>query len=73
MSREAYWPLPIVQAFVRRSRLGWSVAPPFGTGVPKWPRRLHGLLCPLLTSAPGSGCLAAPSVLLPRPGADLPR
>jgi len=22
MSREAYWPLPIVQAFVRRSRLG---------------------------------------------------
>ena len=28
--------------------------------MPEWPRRQHGLLCPLLTSAPGSGCLRPP-------------
>jgi hypothetical protein len=26
----AYWPLLLVRAFSRRSRLGLSVAPPFG-------------------------------------------
>src|SRR5215469_9180783 len=34
MSRQAYLPLPIVRAFSLRSRLGLSVAPPFGLGVP---------------------------------------
>ena len=30
MSCQSYLPLPIVRAFVRRFRLGLSVAPPFG-------------------------------------------
>jgi hypothetical protein len=30
MSCQAYLPLPIVRAFAHRSRLGLSVAPPFG-------------------------------------------
>src|SRR5271157_3094830 len=34
MSRQSYLPLPIVRAFSRRSRLGLSVAPPSGIGVP---------------------------------------
>jgi len=34
MSRQSYLPLPIVRAFGHRSRLGLSVAPPFGFGVP---------------------------------------
>src|SRR5215472_6868736 len=34
MSRQAYLPLPVVRAFGPRSRLGLSVAPPFGVGVP---------------------------------------
>ena len=29
-SRDSYWPLSIVRAFVRRSRPGLSVAAPFG-------------------------------------------
>jgi len=48
MSRQSYLPLPIVRAFGHRSRLGLSVAPPFGLGVPHEPCRQHGLLCPLL-------------------------
>ena len=65
MSCQSYLPLPIVRAFVHRFRLGRSVAPPFGLGVPQWPRRQHDLLCPLLTSAPRSGGLSAPSVPSP--------
>ena len=34
MSCQSYLPLPIVRAFGHRSRLGLSVAPPFGLGVP---------------------------------------
>ena len=34
MSRQSYLPLPIVRAFGHRFRLGLSVAPPFGLGVP---------------------------------------
>src|SRR5215831_4372663 len=34
MSRQSYLPLPIVRAFGHRFRLGLSVAPPFGVGVP---------------------------------------
>jgi hypothetical protein len=34
MSRQSYLPLPIVRAFGHRFRLGLSVAPPFGFGVP---------------------------------------
>ena len=34
MSCQPYLPLPIVPAFGHRSRLGLSVAPPFGLGVP---------------------------------------
>jgi len=34
MSRQSYLPLPIVQAFGPRFRLGLSVSPPFGFGVP---------------------------------------
>jgi len=45
MRFESYLPLPIVPAFDQRSRLGLSVAPPFGLGVPHEPRRLPGLLC----------------------------
>src|ERR1700747_2411749 len=57
MSRAAYLPFPLfplrgtVRAFDHRFRLGLAVAPPFGIGVPQYPRRLHDLLCPLLTSA----------------------
>ena len=35
MSCQSYLPLPIVRAFSHRSRLGLSVAPPFGLGVPQ--------------------------------------
>jgi hypothetical protein len=54
MSRATYLPFPLiplrgtVRAFAHRSRLGLSVAPPFGFGVPHYRRRLHDLLCPLL-------------------------
>jgi len=34
MSRQSYLPLLLVRAFGHRSRLGLSVAPPFGFGVP---------------------------------------
>jgi len=34
MSCQSYLPLSIVRAFGHRSRLGLSVAPPFGFGVP---------------------------------------
>src|SRR5271157_421864 len=34
MSRQSYLPLPIVRAFSHRFRLGLSVAPPSGLGVP---------------------------------------
>src|SRR5271165_7018892 len=34
MSRQSYLPLPIVRAFSHRFRLGLSVAPPSGVGVP---------------------------------------
>jgi hypothetical protein len=30
MRRQSYLPLPIVRAFIHRSRFGLSVAPPFG-------------------------------------------
>src|SRR5438046_8358236 len=61
MSRAAYLPFPLfplrgtVRAFDPRSRLGLSVAPPFGLGVPHEPCRRQDLLCPLLTSATQSG------------------
>ena len=58
---QSYLPLPIVRAFTHRSRLGLSVAPPFGLECLNQPCRLHGLLCPLLTPAPRSGPLAVPS------------
>src|SRR6266404_9253783 len=49
----AYWPLLLVRAFGHRSRLGLSIAPPFGirSASLALPTR-HDLLCPLLTSAP---------------------
>src|SRR6516164_11234285 len=53
---------PLVRAFDHRSRLGLSVAPPFGIGVPHELRRRRDLLCPMLTSAPRSGCFSAASV-----------
>ena len=34
MSRQSYLPLLLVRAFGHRFRLGLSVAPPFGFGVP---------------------------------------
>src|ERR1700732_5319779 len=58
----SYSPLLLVRAFDHRSRLGLSVAPPFGLGVPQYPCRRHGPLRPLLTSALRSGGLAASSV-----------
>jgi len=51
-----------VPAFGHRSRLGLSVSPPFGFGVPQYPRRLHDLLRPLLTSVTRSGEIASSSV-----------
>src|SRR5208282_3358043 len=73
MSRQSYLPLPIVRAFGPRSRLGLSVAPPFGLGVPHSPCRRLGLLCRLLTPAPRSGHLAVPSVPSSEHAAGLPR
>src|ERR1700730_6822191 len=58
----SYSPLLLVRAFDHRSRLGLSVAPPFGLGVPQYPCRRHGPLRPLLTSALRSDCLSAASV-----------
>src|SRR6516162_2427243 len=72
MSRQSYLPLPIVRAFGHRFRLGLSVAPPFGFGVPHLPCRRLGLLCRLLTSAPRSGHLAVPSVPRSEHDTDLP-
>src|ERR1700756_2835826 len=54
MRGQSYLPLPIVRAFTHRSRLGLSVAPPFGLECLIQPCRLPGLLCPLLTPAPRS-------------------
>src|SRR6266436_505926 len=51
---QSYLPLLIVRAFGHRFRLGLSVAPPFGCGVPHYPCRRLGLLCLLLTPAPRS-------------------
>src|SRR6516164_4727312 len=62
MSRHSYLPLPLVRAFGPRFRLGLSLAPPFGLGVPHLPCRRLGLLRPLLTSAARSGGLSAVSV-----------
>src|SRR5260370_23933251 len=62
MSCQSYLPLSIVRAFGHRFRIGLSVAPPFGLGVPHYPRRQPDLLRPLLTSAPRSGGLSTPSV-----------
>jgi len=39
-------------------------SPPFGFGVPQYPRRLHDLLRPLLTSTARSEWIASPSVTL---------
>ena len=57
-----YLPLLLVQAFSPRFRLGLSVAPPFGRGVPHEPRRRQDLLRRLLTSAPRSDRLPTASV-----------
>src|SRR5262249_17531897 len=71
VSRATYLPFPsiplrgTVRAFDHRSRLGLSVSPPFGFGVPHWPCRLHDLLCPLLTSAARSRGIASPPVTIP--------
>src|SRR6516225_3265251 len=62
MSRQAYLSLAIVRAFGHRFRLGLSVAPPFGFGVPHSPCRRLRLLRPLLTSAARSDDLSAFSV-----------
>src|SRR6516162_7232513 len=62
MSRQSYLPLPLVRAFGHRFRLGLSVAPPFGLGVPHSPCRRLGLLRPLLTSAARSDGLSVVSV-----------
>src|ERR1700730_16836486 len=40
----------------------YLLTPPFGLGVPQYPFRRHGLLRPLLTSAPRSDCLSTASV-----------
>src|SRR5215831_7746444 len=58
----AYWPLLLVRAFGPRSRLGLSIAPPFGIRSASLACRRHDLLCPLLTSAPRSGRLSTTSV-----------
>src|SRR5205823_13707851 len=73
MSRQSYLPLPIVRAFGHRFRLGLSVAPPFGFGVPHQPCRRHGLLCRLLTPALRSGHLVVASVPRSEHDAGLPR
>ena len=54
---------PLVRAFSHRSRLGLSIAPPFGIRSASLACRRHGLLCPLLTSARRSGCLSTASVV----------
>src|SRR6516164_6390446 len=59
----SYWPLLLVRAFGHRSRLGLSIAPPFGFGSASLALpTCHDLLRPLLTSAPRSSCLLTASV-----------
>src|SRR3954447_23968430 len=72
MRCQSYLPLPIVRAFTHRSRLGVSVAPPFGLECLNQPCRQHDLLCPLLTPASRSGPLAVPPVPKPEHAAGLP-
>src|SRR3954465_10081302 len=72
MRCQSYLPLPIVRAFTHCSRLGVSVAPPFGLGCLNRPCRQHDLLCPLLTPASRSGPLAVPPVPKSERGAGLP-
>jgi hypothetical protein len=64
MSREAYWPLQSFGPSAARSR---SCEPgpflPFRVSVPLERTDGFDLLCPLLTPAPRSGSLTAPSVL----------
>src|SRR5215469_8778542 len=64
MSREAYWPLQSFGPSAARSRScePWPFLP-FRASVPLERTDGFGLLCPLLTPAPGSGSLTAPSVL----------
>ena len=63
MSRESYWPLPIVRAFDRSLRpCGPWLFLPFRVSVSTEQAGGSRLLCPLLTSAFGSGHLTIPSV-----------
>ena len=52
-----FTPLAEYRSGLRSSFPAWPIlfAPPFGIGVPHYPRRLHNLLCPLLTSTARSG------------------
>ena len=60
MSCQSYLPLPIVRAFGHRFRLGLSVAPPFGLGVPQlalptaWPTMPSADSCAPVRSPCGS-------------------
>jgi hypothetical protein len=52
-----FTPLTGYRSGLQSSFPAWPIllAPPFGFGVPQYPRRLHDLLCPLLTSTARSG------------------